>query len=318
MNHRLRLGPSVILLAFLFSCSATRDVPSDDHCKEAGYSIANRTLTCTGDPDLANARYEAYDAEYRCLSTEVSEPAYQCAVLLRELSCEDVARYGDSIDAWLYELPECTAIVARDDGEKPVQPCGVDQTRCGETCHYLQTDAFHCGTCDNECPADGEKRPRCVEGVCEVSSCPRETLDCDADPDTCETENYTVENCGACGVACPDRPNATAICDEPGCTFFCGSEWADCDGDVANGCETAVNTPQSCGECGVSCSAEEGAPYNQVPACTNGKCDFVCKSGYADCGGAPETCETNINEDLNHCGGCNQPCAGTCVDGVCS
>jgi len=57
--------------------------------------------------------------------------------------------------------------------------------------------------------------------------------------------------------------------------------------------------------------------------CQNDQCTNTCSPGTASCDGDPANCETNTNTDLQHCGGCNQPCTvanGTpaCVAGQCT
>jgi hypothetical protein len=44
----------------------------------------------------------------------------------------------------------------------------------------------------------------------------------------------------------------------------------------------------------------------------------VCEVGYASCDGdATNGCEADLQRSFRHCGGCNRPCNGTCVAGVC-
>jgi hypothetical protein len=64
----------------------------------------------------------------------------------------------------------------------------------------------------------------------------------------------------------------------------CAPDTADCNGNSADGCETALNTPQHCGSCtkacalfqsctaGVCCMAENGFCNSPADCCSN-KCD---------------------------------------------
>ena len=48
-------------------CASLHALPKDQPCVEAGYAISARTFECTGDADLANARYLAFEREYDCV-----------------------------------------------------------------------------------------------------------------------------------------------------------------------------------------------------------------------------------------------------------
>ena len=81
-------------------------------------------------------------------------------------------------------------------------------------------------------------------------------------------------NCGACGVTCSGGPNQNATCTPSGCARDCMAGFGDCSagsdgtGNDADGCESRLNTPESCGACRHVCS---GA----TPRCVGG----VCRSG---------------------------------------
>src|SRR5262249_17049417 len=99
--------------------------------------------------------------------------------------------------------------------------------------------------------------------------------------------------------------------------------FASCDGNTANGCETAVTTDvNDCGGCGIVCSSSHVA----VRACTNGVCTGTCSPGFADCNNNKQKDggETPVATDVNNCGGCGLGCpahpngAPTCVNGACS
>ena len=57
-------SPSELLLAafvvsLLLTCKGYEELEPDDVCQETGFSIANRTLTCTDDTELGNARADS-------------------------------------------------------------------------------------------------------------------------------------------------------------------------------------------------------------------------------------------------------------------
>lgn len=110
-----------LLLSQLGSCLAPniQEVAADQPCLEAGYAIARRTEECTGDRELANARYDAFGSEWRCIATPPDDPAYRdiaadlygCAATISSLSCDTVDEFGDDLDLWLGVDPACGYIV---------------------------------------------------------------------------------------------------------------------------------------------------------------------------------------------------------------
>jgi hypothetical protein len=63
-------------------------------------------------------------------------------------------------------------------------------------------------------------------------------------------------NCGRCGVVCASNPMATPSCSSGLCGNRCNAGFGDCDGNVANGCESNLtNSAAHCGACGTGCVA---------------------------------------------------------------
>jgi hypothetical protein len=93
----------------------------------------------------------------------------------------------------------------------------------------------------------------------------------------------------------------------------CKSGYGNCDGNVQNGCESALTTQTNCGKCAVACAKA---------SCAGGICsNKTCPSGYANCSGNGETCEATLNTSGN-CVLCGQSCAlerasATCWYGTC-
>jgi hypothetical protein len=74
-------------------------------------------------------------------------------------------------------------------------------------------------------------------------------------------------NCGACGVRCPDRASASRVCADSTCAYVCSAGRADCDLAAGNGCEvTLANDARNCGACGNVCATGI--------ACNAGRCSF--------------------------------------------
>lgn len=107
------------------------------------------------------------------------------------------------------------------------------------------------------------------------------------------TEACTLE--GAFGtVAGADVTDVRVTC-------ACGTGRADCDGDVANGCERDLaSDPTSCGSCGAVCAVAHGTPGCALGACAIAACD----EGYHVCSAA---CVSSSSTET--CGAACTPCA---------
>lgn len=126
-------------LALLTGCASLQALPKDQPCLDAGYAISRRTFECTGDADLANARYELFRERFRCVplpeygvDTGVvtkfiapDDPAYQsvsppdffhCAFAIEQLPCELVFEYGDDLHRWLDTSEACAWVVEPKEG----------------------------------------------------------------------------------------------------------------------------------------------------------------------------------------------------------
>ena len=111
-------GLAVLLGAGLWTCTF-EEMPSDEVCKDVGYSIANRVLACTGDRTLSEERYDQYKRDYACRvfgNREYIEKYYECPVAVRNVPCEEVIATGSDLDAWLAPLPYCANILEHSDG----------------------------------------------------------------------------------------------------------------------------------------------------------------------------------------------------------
>ncbi len=149
--------------------------------------------------------------------------------------------------------------------------------------------------------------------------CSSPMADCDGNAaNGCETNVQTDPlNCNTCGMRCPVPANAAATCTRTGCGIRCAPSFDNCDGNAANGCETALSSDvANCSACGRACTTRNG-----TPACTTGTCTIArCNTGYDNCNGDPlDGCETALLTDPRNCGGCGRPCATgqVCSSGVC-
>ncbi len=199
----------------------------------------------------------------------------------------------------------------------PTNGCEVD----------TRTSVSHCGACGTACTARDNAFPGCLGGRC-VTSCVMGFQDCDADPSNgCEADLRTsTTHCGACGRGCAPR-NGEGACAAGRCTLTrCDTGFADCDGNVDNGCETDTRTsPAHCGRCGNACMTSGGTPVCRAGVCGVG----ACAMGRGDCDGQESNgCETDTQSSATHCGACGRGCslpnatascaAGRCAVAACS
>lgn len=142
--------------------------------------------------------------------------------------------------------------------------------------------------------------------------CDGQDNDCDEEVDEASATMNDPNHCGACDVAC-EIPNAVPACRGGVCALLrCVDGWVDCDGDIANGCETESDGT-SCAAC-ADLGVEPGEPCG------------TCALGTWQCEEDGNiTCQGDLGEDaLNVCGGCDPiddpptigTACGTCDTGV--
>jgi hypothetical protein len=201
--------------------------------------------------------------------------------------------------------------------------CDGDATNGCEVQSY--DDINNCGDCGVKCPA-GEtcEKGRCTDGCLAANR-----------PDVCNgaCTNLKLDdyNCGTCGNVCdPTGPNLPAY---PGTYYGCAGgvcgqrkcstpNTADCNGDVADGCEATIHTNEHCGGCFDAC------PARKACGSVSGGSVFAClceddRETFCPYSG---TC-VSLDDDPYNCGGCGRLCPGvsllrqhfmvTCTLGVC-
>ncbi|UJR81301.1 hypothetical protein [Sandaracinus amylolyticus] len=186
----------------------------------------------------------------------------------------------------------------------------------GNGCEVPIDTVTDCGACDVECPTPANGSPACIGGRCAIGACETGWGDCNGMvSDGCETRLDTLADCGTCGRACA-LLHASETCSAGTCEVVaCDGGWGDCDA-ATPGCETSLETASHCGTCDVSCVAP-------APLCSEVGGVRACRSA---CGAGETLCGTecaDLGTSLDHCGGCDQPCApahatAQCATGACS
>jgi hypothetical protein len=170
----------------------------------------------------------------------------------------------------------------------------------------------NCGGCGVNC-AYANGAASCSTGTCQLGTCNSGYGNCNNNTrDGCEQRLNTSSHCGQCGKAC-SVANASPNCGSGSCQIGnCNSGFANCDGDVTNGCEINQNSDaKNCGGCNQAC------PNNF--SCQGGRCvctsDNNCSNGQVCCNGS---CIAT-NNDAANCGGCGHVCGAdqTCCSGSC-
>jgi hypothetical protein len=203
--------------------------------------------------------------------------------------------------------------------------CAAGQANCNGTapdgCEVTTaTDQNNCGGCGTVC-AVPNATPACTGGACVVGGCNPGFSDCDRNPaNGCEISTVAdLSNCGGCGNVCANPPRGTAACMASSCVLAsCNAGYADCDRNVANGCEVATTTDtNNCGACGTVCPF----PANGTMACVASACVIAsCNPGFSDCDRNPSNgCEISTVSDVNNCGSCGTACTvgSSCVASAC-
>ena len=188
------------------------------------------------------------------------------------------------------------------------------------------TNVANCGACGRLCASRANTTASCAEAACQYR-CRDGFVDCDGDASNgCEVNVATsTDHCGGCGRAC-SRTNGTPTCATGSCAIACTAGFANCDGDVANGCETdTANNALNCGACRTVCSFPGSGAR-----CDRGVCvRTTCAAGLGDCDGmAANGCEAVLDTDPVNCSACGNRCvlanatavcrAGGCAVGACA
>ncbi len=142
----------------------------------------------------------------------------------------------------------------------------------------------------------------CVPGCTDQQPCQNGFSCCGGE---CEDLTNDPNNCGNCGMVCPDLPNAEEVCNGGMCGLGdCNGNWNDCNGNPNDGCETQAQCLCVPGE-QISC-------YTGFPADTEGV--GQCHAGTRTCnnnGTGYGACMGQVIPQLEVCGnGTDENCNG--------
>ncbi|MBR4985125.1 MAG: hypothetical protein IKY83_05240, partial [Proteobacteria bacterium] len=261
---------------------------------------------------------------------------------------------SDEEDTDNYKGKDCKAQQCVDG--QCIDACPKGEHTYGDQCELDTVD--NCGQHGYVC---SEKVPGWVDGGCENGACV--ATECNAD------EGYTLDKgkCNAacigsqvkCGGLCRDPLTDNEYCGATGTIVECatvGTKCGEgevcvggtclknsCKGDLPDLCEityedgTKKNECRNvkkedvdhCGACNYVC-ANNPANHATSNTCIAGVCQYICDSGYTNCGGVTAqdiNCikTTDLQTDGQNCGSCGNVCGtgkacvgGKCVQNSCS
>ena len=199
-----------------------------------------------------------------------------------------------------------------------------DEALTANGCETRLNSLTDCGRCGAECGFP-HASASCSSGQCVQGACEGGFGDCSASLPGCETQLGKPEHCQACGNSCQSLHASTNRCvgTSPNydCEPECNAGYSSCDDNPDNGCETDINTVESCGACNRACQLPNAKSY----ACAAGQCQVrSCEPGFAHCNtDQTDGCERDVSTDIKNCGDCGRICStnhGTpnCEDSKCS
>ena len=178
--------------------------------------------------------------------------------------------------------------------------CGVSPTVIAET-----TEAGTVSFTTPDAATDDVSAPTDIT-YCASSKCPEGWTTCPNSRFPCDVNVLRdVDNCGACGNACPPSTGTAAYaCVGGACAVQCDANGLslDCDGIPDNGCETAANRNMHCGACGNEC-LDPAMPCIRQP---DGRYACGCGSNEQYCTTPSPRCVDR--DDDNNCGACGNKC----------
>jgi len=199
----------------------------------------------------------------------------------------------------------------------PVTECSPPRTTCPSSkfpCDVdLSRDNDNCGACGVRCwDGVGTQNWTCVDGRCTFACQIAGWADCDGEASNgCEVFvlGSDNDNCGGCGIACPDG----LTCTQGSCTDGCAT--AKLPDRCSTKCTNLAVDDANCGTCGTACdrSGPDGGislPQDMYYGCVNRTCDKpkCAVANTADCNGdLGDGCEAQLHTN-DHCSGCNDKC----------
>lgn len=226
--------------------------------------LAAILLACAGDPLPLRDCTPGVTLPCACVGGASGAQLCDADGRVNACVCPDAGAADSAVDVLDASAPDVVTVDTPDVPDVPSVPIDVVDVQQPDvvTVDAPPIDACSSMTPANCCGTSCPMRPHasaatCTAGVCGIV-CAAGFGDCDGNPTNgCEVDLATsVANCGACGAACRAAPTGdAAACASARCGLRCMRLYAaDCDGDIANGCEVDLLTNRNhCGMCGGVC-----------------------------------------------------------------
>ena len=259
------------------------------------------TVTCAGGTCeiQCDAGFDDCDGnQANGCETETAESDQNCGACGND--CTAAANGAAECNAGVCVITTCDA---------PFDDCDDNPANGCET--NTDTSAGNCGTCGTACMFNNATGV-CTGGTCAIGVCNGAFEDCDNNAaNGCEVNTLTsAAHCGGCNAPCAGGANGVGACQNGTCGLTCNNGFGNCDGLLANGCETNTATNvDHCGQCARACVGT----FVASKSCNAGACNSTCVPGRANCTqptmGNDNGCETNVAAGSDTaCGGCGNDC----------
>lgn len=148
------------------------------------------------------------------------------------------------------------------------------------------------GAPDDLCPLKDKQKKHVVSTACIEKNEDKTCIIAECEPNYWDNDGQYDNGCEA---ECEKSNNGIEICD--GVDNDCNGKTDELNPNTM--CKPVMNTSDA--------------------QCNQGKCEYICNYGYGNCNGDWEDgCETDIKNNGDHCGKCNNPCKPDNAIGMCS
>ena len=267
--------------------------------------------------------------EYKCI-IECLEGQIKCHdntgdVCINPLTDSQFCGAKNSCTEMDYETCDSSKKKICDDGHCK---CMQSYKLCNDECVDINTDANNCGDCGN--PLNNEhictQNQMCSNGVCHTVKCEENQVTC-VTSDDIECKSMSVDNCGACGLACNqvvpvnaevDISKGNQGCDNGICQYKCKDGFTNCPSPESGlNCVDTTSDFNHCGGCDSDNKCRENQFCNnghcEQSACTNNGCSLIeCENTPEQCGKGCINCKVELNAEIASCN------VGQCIAEKCA
>jgi MYXO-CTERM domain-containing protein len=103
------------------------------------------------------------------------------------------------------------------------------------------------------------------------------TAGCEPPPVGTKEQEIDYEPAAPPNTTC-DCQNINGTCDNVACTIACDATHADCNGRLSDGCESALDSASTCGQCGHNCHE-----CREQATCSSGTCGGLARPDRSAC-----------------------------------